>query len=238
MSYTPFPYPGVTSAGKNLAFQYNLARATDPTRPVPFPVVPTTMRVTDKQTLGDQQNLGGGWRRSYLDYLAPGVTFGFEGITRAQVDELRAWFMHGTDLYLFQPFLHEHFKAWDSIVYQVSGPSFCTMPPSSYRRASAIAVASGGTTLFESLQGWVTWEDGITEVKHSIFTPFITPTAYDDATGVISLPAVVGLPGDGERIWLSFDALGWLVRLMPPFSWEPVSQRSDRFNASVAFEGA
>jgi len=237
MSYTPYPYPGISLAGKNLAFQYRLARATEPTTPVVLPVVPTSMRVTDKQSLGDQQNLGGGWRRSYLDYLSPGVTFGFEGITRPQLDELRAWFMHGTDQYLFQPFLHEHFKAWDSIVYRVAGLPYCTMPPSSYRRASAMAVANAGTTLFANLKAFITWQDGITEITHGA-NPSFTPTGYDDATGVITLPNLGGVPVDGGRIYLSFDALGWLVRLSSPFSWEPVPQRSDLFNASVTFEGS
>lgn len=201
---------------------------------VSFPDVPVTLSTRDQQSLAEHVNLAGDARRSYLKILAPDVTVDFDPLDELHLSFWRAVQLHPTDFYLLRLKRKERILSQDCIVYGAGANRKVVFPHSSYTLASKRCVQNGWPSLLSDISCKVLWSDAIQEK----FTPphVNVFSSYDDVNEIASLLNVLDTPTEGKRVYASFTATAWLVKLAPGFGWAPVSSRADLHRASLTFE--
>jgi len=221
----------LSATGTDLRYAFELARATNPTKFLKFPVVPIAMTQTDRLGMARNLNLAGASRVSYIRGLAPDVAFQWDNLTIDQVETFRAYPLSFTDVYILRIPRLENFLAQDSIAYLLAGTRYCNLLESSYTLASKRSVDNGGPSLLDSFSVRDTWVFQMAGVPPGFFEHF---QSYDDTNQRVVLSAA-NPPAAGARVFVKYNATAWLARPRE-LSWAPIPGRSDLFTAQLAFE--
>jgi hypothetical protein len=192
---------------------------------------------TDEQVLTVHTNLKGETRQSIVSMDRPKVVIPFDGLDDSQIDLLRGLHRIGTSLFVVAMRKTERVRAFGSVIFEDpvgSGDSYCIVPPNSYTLASKRVVAAGGSTLLSNfnVSTGTDWWRNVQDLADNKFD------SYDDATERVLLDAAQGPYTDGDRAFVTFDASGFLVRLLPGFNFSPTTGRVDVSRGAITFEGA
>lgn len=222
---------GLSEAGQELVYGFEMALATQPNNVIAFPGVPMTLAWTDRSVRAEHQNLAGDERVSYQKIVSPVASFSLDGLSFEDRAKWRSLAITTGEFYIVRMLRRERLFGIAATAYSDGGTIKVRLPNSSYVLASKKSVANGGPGLITQFSVYTSWAasigDGTTPIT-------VTGPAADGVT----LTLGGAPPADGQVVYINFSATAWLAKVAQGPQFNPITGAPPFHTGTIVFEGA